>query len=352
MNEEKNKATFNLQWHITKRCDMDCSICYIPSALKKKIDPNDLTLEESLNVIDDFKQFSLKNGFKPNIIFTGGHPLLSNKFVKLLTYSASNDIQTMVLGNPTHLNDNIVKTMIDCDVSSYQISFDGMEKKHDAIRGKGAFIKATNGVEKLSNNDIKVVVMSTVTKDNAPDMIKLPKYVLDHGATKFDFARLVPTGNGESMRNLMFQPLEYKHFLGEMFETYKGLVQKGYPQEAFGIKDNLWKLFFYEKRMYTPANKEKGIVMDGCSVGASGFCMDSDGSLYGCRRIDDIIDNIRETTVEDFFLNNKTMNEYRQIEKMTACSSCELLYDCRGCPAVAKNYSGKFTDKDPQCWKE
>lgn len=352
MIDEKSQSTFSLQWHITKKCDMDCKICYIPSELKKTSSKNDLSLEESLDVIDQLKEFSVNNGFKPNIVFTGGHPLLDKKFEKLLEYSAENDVRTMVLGNPTFLGERIIQKMIDLNVASYQISFDGMEKKHDEIRGKGAFKKASDGVEKLSKHGINVVVMSTVTKDNQYEIMQVPKHVLDLGAKKFDYARLVPTGNGVEMKDLVFKPKEYKAFMQNMYDVYQGLISKGYPQESFGIKDHLWTLFFYEKGLYKPADREKGIVVDGCSVGVSGFCMDSDGDLYGCRRIDEVNDNIKNTNVKDFFFNNKDMNKYREIENLTACKDCELLYDCRGCPAVAKNYSGNFFDKDPQCWKE
>lgn len=42
----------------------------------------------------------------------------------------------------------------------------------------------------------------------------------------------------------------------------------------------------------------------------------------------------------------------RAVEKMEKCGNCELLYYCRGCPAVAYGASGNYYGADPQCWKE
>jgi MoaA/NifB/PqqE/SkfB family radical SAM enzyme len=35
-----NNRTFVLQWHVTQKCDRDCSICYIPTDVRKKIKCN------------------------------------------------------------------------------------------------------------------------------------------------------------------------------------------------------------------------------------------------------------------------------------------------------------------------
>jgi len=48
----------------------------------------------------------------------------------------------------------------------------------------------------------------------------------------------------------------------------------------------------------------------------------------------------------------KEMDAYRQYEKFTKCSRCELKNVCRGCPAVTYGYTGSMYAPDPQCWKE
>ncbi len=341
---------FTVQWHITTQCDMDCSICYIPSDEKKQSSLHDLTIEESFHFIDDVFSFSKTFGFKPNIVFTGGNPLLSEHFFELLDYSNTLNIPVRVLGNPSPLNDSIVTRLKNSGIFSYQISLDGLEQKHDSIRGEGAFKKASNAIEYLSDHNIPVVVMSTVTTQNKNDVLALPEYVLNLGASKFDFARLVPVGNGKSMNSLMFSPQGYKSFLTEMFQTYTTLIDKGYSPSSFGVKDHLWKLFFYERGEFYPDTSIEYVV-DGCSVGVGGFCMDSDGSLYGCRRIGDVIDNIRNTSVEEFMFKNDILESYRHITNFEKCGVCDLLNYCRGCPAISKNVHGSYFSKDPQCWK-
>jgi len=342
---------FTLQWHVTRACNKKCTICYFTDEERERSSEVDLSLQQGIEVIKDFKNFTTKHNFTPGITFTGGNPLLRPDFFDLLSYAKDNGITSQILGNPTPLNDRMVKRLIDHGVTRYQISFDGMEDMHDAIRGKGSFKQATRSLDILANGGMETVVMSTVTKANQKDVLQLPKYVLDHGVRKFDFARLVPTGNGANLKNLVFSPQEYKQFLENMYDTYQGLIDEGYDQMAMGTKDHLWKLLLYEKGEFE-VDKNIEFVVDGCSIGSGGFCMDSDGELYGCKRMNVPSGNITEISVEEFVFNNPQMEEYRNIESLEACTDCELLNYCRGCPAVANAMTGDWKSKDPQCWKE
>ena len=45
-----------------------------------------------------------------------------------------------------------------------------------------------------------------------------------------------------------------------------------------------------------------------------------------------------------------SMEAYRNYDEFSKCSRCKLKQFCRGCPAVAKGYTGDFYGDDPQCW--
>jgi radical SAM protein with 4Fe4S-binding SPASM domain len=62
------------------------------------------------------------------------------------------------------------------------------------------------------------------------------------------------------------------------------------------------------------------------------------------------IGNVFDASLSEIFLG-KGMNSYRQYDKFSKCSHCELLRFCRGCPAVAFGYTGDMYSADPQCWK-
>ncbi|MDE6718414.1 MAG: SPASM domain-containing protein, partial [Treponemataceae bacterium] len=70
-----------------------------------------------------------------------------------------------------------------------------------------------------------------------------------------------------------------------------------------------------------------------------------------CRRMESKVGNINESNLYDVW-NGDNMNAFRQYDKFTKCSKCELKGVCRGCPSVAYGYTHDVYAADPQCWKE
>ena len=60
------------------------------------------------------------------------------------------------------------------------------------------------------------------------------------------------------------------------------------------------------------------------------------------------VGNIFEDRLADVWITS--MEAYRNYDGFSKCSRCKLKQFCRGCPAVAKGYSGDFYGDDPQCW--
>ena len=70
-----------------------------------------------------------------------------------------------------------------------------------------------------------------------------------------------------------------------------------------------------------------------------------------CRRVTNSkVGNIFEDRLADVWICQ--MERYREFNKFTKCSKCELKGWCRGCPAVANGTVGDFYGADPQCWKK
>ncbi len=73
------------------------------------------------------------------------------------------------------------------------------------------------------------------------------------------------------------------------------------------------------------------------------------GDIYACRRVvESKVGNIFEDRLADVWITN--MEAYRNYDEFSKCSRCKLKQFCRGCPAVAKGYTGDFYGDDPQCW--
>ena len=70
-------GVLNLQWHITARCQVGCRHCYMYSSPTYESEiKNELSLENIIKVMDQYKNYLDKKGLKGNLSFTGGDPLL------------------------------------------------------------------------------------------------------------------------------------------------------------------------------------------------------------------------------------------------------------------------------------
>src|SRR3989344_9174141 len=188
---------FNLQWHITNKCNNSCKHCYIN---KKSSNLDELSLSESFKVIDDLVQFSELINLIPSISFTGGDPLLKKDINNLLAYANQNKVKIVMLGNASLLNKKNLEMLKKNNVSKYQLSFDGLKDTHDFIRGKGSFDENLEGIIKLRSHDIPVMIMSTVSKINYLDIPELIEFLVPRDILVFDFARLVPIGQGKRIK--------------------------------------------------------------------------------------------------------------------------------------------------------
>lgn len=346
--EEKN--TFLLQWHITAKCQQHCKHCYMydEPTYKSEIE-NELDFNTCLKILDDFKDFCEIMNVKGQIAFTGGDPLLRGDLLELIKEAKKRGFKFNILGNPFKLNDEILQELKKLDITSYQISLDGLEKMHDSFRKKGSFSSSINSIKALRKAKIPVNVMMTLSKTNKNDLLPLMELVSDLGVDKFAFGRIACNGSAKEFKELNIAPFDYKNLLLDVQKKRDELIQKGSKTE-FVEKCHLWKLLRYEQNDFDfiPGSD---MIFGGCSLGINSMVLLADGTAMACRRFPSYIGKVPEQKFIDIFLNSKAIKEYRDVSKLEKCSKCELLSICRGCPAVSYGIHNDWKAADPQCWK-
>lgn len=345
---------FGLQWHLTAKCQQNCLHCYMrdESTYKGEL-KNELNYEDCLKIVDDFVQTAGAWGVRGNIHFSGGDPLLKPETVDLVKYASKAGLSVGILGNPNLLTHETASELKDAGLVRYQVSTDGMEQTHDKFRGrKGLFRDTLRAIKTLEDVGIRSVVMFTLSRVNANELIDVIRLVSEQRVTAFDFARLVPVGKGSQLREQMLTPSEYRTLLLEVLEEYIALQENG-SKTRFGRKDHLWKLLYYELGLYKrPRHEEQNLVYDGCAIGNRTLTILADGTVYACRRLPVSVGKVPDESIREIFINSPRLNNMREIGRMEKCGQCELLNYCRGCPAVAYGNSGSYFAADPQCWKE
>jgi len=340
------KTYFSLQWHITNKCDQRCKHCYIYAGKDKKCGL-ELDLKTLVKILDNFIDFCNKVGKLPYLVITGGDPLLYSKIWEFLTILHERGIKFTILGNPFHLNYDVVKRLEELGCKSYQMSLDGLKETHDFIRKPGSFDATLDALKYFKGTSIKTNIMNTVSKTNIDEIPSLVDEIVKYEPDSFCFARYCPNPGDEE---LMPTPEEYKKFLGKMWRKYQKYKDS---KTTFGLKDHLWTLFLYEKGLFDPSKikNPNNLILDGCHCAITHMTVLADGSVYACRRSESKVGKVPEQSFYDIF-TSKEMDEYRKYDEFEACSKCELRNFCRGCPSVTKCLTGNFYGKDPQCWKK
>lgn len=341
------KKYFSLQWHITNECDQRCAHCYIWQK-HEKIGLYEVTsISKANHIIRKFIMFCREINMNPYISITGGDPLLHKDIWSILSLLKDNGIKFTILGNPYHLSEKTAKMLRNFGCVSYQMSLDGLKTIHDSIRGRqGSFEETVSKIHTLNENNIKSMIMTTVSLLNIKDIPKVVEVCVNNGVKNFAFSRYCPT-HGDTQYNI--PPQTYRIFLSKMWDVYKKYLNEG---TNFALKDHLWVPFLYENNLYALSDHKepKDIVLDGCNCGISHMTLLPNGEVYACRRFKSSVGNINNSSFKEIFFSER-MNSYRNITKLEGCNKCELLYYCRGCHAVSAGMTGNYFTKDPQCWR-
>lgn len=334
---------FALQWHITNKCDQRCKHCYIFNS-DSIIPKEEWDIVDAERLLKEFTAFCVKYKKRPSMAITGGDPILHPQFWEIIDLVHKHNIPFNILGNPFHLNPEVVNTLKSRGCQKYQVSLDGLPKTHDSMRKPGSFEATIEAIKLLKECELPPVVMTTVSRINYLEVPELTRMLVNLGVHTCAFARYCPTHN-DTESNL--SPYEYRAFLGTMWDVYSELADCG---TKFTLKDHLWKAYLFEEGMLE-AIPDDGVVYDGCHCGNSHLTFLENGEAYACRRMETPVGAFPKNSLEEIFFSEQ-MDNYRDIDQIDGCKDCELLCQCRGCRAVAFGTTGgDYFAKDPQCWR-
>jgi radical SAM protein with 4Fe4S-binding SPASM domain len=304
-----------------------------------------------MRILDDFTDMTRSMGVGARINFSGGDPLLRKDLLTLAREASSRGFSVGILGNPHLVTPPLARRLLDSGVSRYQLSIDGLEGTHDSLRGRaGAFRDALRAIKVLNDARLPSVVMFTVSRLNAAELVPVIDICASRKVRVFDFARLVPGGTGKGLAGELVGAKEYRQLLLDVLDKYRQLEREG-CDTYFGRKENLWTLLYGELGLLPSLPHERGMIYSGCSVGSRIMTVLADGTVLACRRLPVKIGKVPGRHLREIFINSKNHRRMRACERLKKCQRCELLPYCRGCMAVAYGARGDFQAGDPQCWK-
>jgi MoaA/NifB/PqqE/SkfB family radical SAM enzyme len=142
-----------LEYELTHLCNLRCTYCdrHTPQ-------PGELTREQIFQVLQDFHALGTRH-----VSLDGGEPLAHPAFDEIVDWLTEHGLRVQVNSNgilvPRHLAAlGRVKLL--------KISLDGPAIQHDAMRGEGAFARATRGVFAARNAGIAVELRCVLGSHN------------------------------------------------------------------------------------------------------------------------------------------------------------------------------------------
>ncbi|MFZ5907591.1 MAG: radical SAM protein [Nitrospirota bacterium] len=199
-----------LELQITERCNLKCRHCYIHKDVLSELPLADIRTA--------LKEFEAMQGLR--VMITGGEPLLHRNFPELNACLPGFAFRKILFTNGLLVYENLLR---DLSVDEIQVSIDGLEEAHDALRGKGSYRKTMKAVNLAMNAGFEVSVATMIHAMNLADFDEMEEIFRKTGIK--DWTVDVPCVSGRLKNNEDFQISAEKagrylrYGFGESFHT-------------------------------------------------------------------------------------------------------------------------------------
>lgn len=338
---------FFIQWHLTENCNLSCRHCYQGERSSEEL-PLSGMKRVAGEVSDMIKDWSDSYGvvFSPSMNITGGEPFLRKDLFEILGEIKKQGFKMYVLTNGTLVSRDRARSLADLGVDGVQVSMEGPEDVHDAIRGTGSFRASTEGVECLIAAKLPVTLNATLSAMNASSLGEIVAFCSRVGAQRVGFSRLVPAGKG---RSLLSQMLTREH----VRDLYENIFALEYDGVEIVTGDPV------ASQMRQKSNNDAGTVaVSGCSAGVAGLTILPNGNVTPCRRLPLTLGNVTKDSLREIWSTSPILDALRDRSRYKGkCRDCSRWAHCRGCRAIAYASARSrgvddFLGEDPQCFIE
>ncbi len=204
-------------WRVTRACNLYCRHCL---AGNKNELIKDLDYNSQLQLLNTVYKTGITR-----ITWTGGEPTLLPQISGLLQQSREYGISNLITTHGLSLKQVFLESLIPT-LDTIRISFDGLEKTHNMIRGGKYFSKSISAIEKVKKYGINVEANITVTKINQLEIPSLIELLKQSGISKVVLLSLM--GRESALFNEIM-PLDNRErkpldvFISHLIETSFGI---------------------------------------------------------------------------------------------------------------------------------
>lgn len=308
----------------------------------------ELAFDALRTIVDQFKALILhyrqENRIpdaRGHINVSGGEPFVRRDFFDLLKLFAENKehFSYGILTNGSYIDRSTAGRLNKLGVANVQVSIEGSRPTNDEIRGEGAFENTVQALAHLAAEKVPSVISFTAHKKNYLEFMEVARVGRSLGVKRVWADRLIPYGNGLSMRSLMLSPEETRHFFEIMYQAHNETVRRFSRTEV-----HMHRALQF---LVAGGNAYR------CGAGETLITVLPNGDICPCRRMPIIVGNIKQSTLLEVYLDSPVLRSLRNKETISkGCEDCTYFDRCRGglrCLSYA--LTGSPFNADPGCWR-
>jgi MoaA/NifB/PqqE/SkfB family radical SAM enzyme len=327
----------DLIFSVTYRCNLRCQTCYYAGAMDAAVaaEEKELTLEE-------IEKVSLSIGDFNGLLISGGEPFLRKDLAEICEiFCGQNNVHSIHLPTNGILTDTVYsktgEILRKCPGVQLLVGLplDGLQETHDAIKGvRGSFDQVVKTAGRLAGlkkdfNNLKVYIISTVTRGNLGEMIKLSEFIRNalpvdsHGpspARGTPYDRRVSPPSAEEWDRLSMALMPYH----EYWNSKTG--------------DSKWRAFLntnrtrYLYKMYTRVLQGRRLPFR-CGAGEAIGVLEPNGDVKLCE-LTETIANVRSFDYNFF----KAWFCEAAAEKRSKVKACSCAHACFLWPGIRSSF--------------
>lgn len=206
----------------------------------------------------------------------------------------------------------------------------------------GSWDRTVQRIRRLVKEKVPVTLASVVTSCNVDDIPQLYELAAELGVHTFRILPFVPSGRGDSIRDLGIPPARMKELTGYLLKR----------KEEVGL--SIASMEFECTFSSPPEMKADTYTQPGCDGGVAYCTITSKGEVLPCNYFaGDEAENIKEKDFEWIWHNSRFLNYFRSLvvsDLHGACEECSWLSTCRGSWGAANFSHGDIFQSNCHCW--
>lgn len=296
------RAPLNVEWEITKACNLRCKHCYTSAGAKE---PEELTTEHVLTVIDHLDEVGISD-----ITISGGEPLLRKDLEVIFADLKRRELPFTLYTNGLLLSRERQHSLIKAGARTFSLSLNGTKKEtHNYVHGADTFDTILKKITQLKDDNVNVQVLYTLMKINLEEALELPSFMEKIGLDSLCIYPFYPTGRG-------FDHLSEFEVPGkEMYHTIVELLKN----ERIYLGGCLQGIF-------------RGSMIKGSPCGKIMCMVTSEGKLRPCNFLPfQTEESLLQKDVYTLW-KSPVFEKVRTWQKLVErkCDQCEYVKTCRG----------------------